>query len=467
MYCDPIFSISFSCMRSKYVAYFLPLYLMGLSLIVQTIDSIVVIYFNYVMYCSYLFSLPHCIALIMSTESRDLVSLVEKLRQEQEFVFFYKSQIRQGFQELNANCDDVFHSLWLSHTLSHGLQRVLTHHVHCYEWSLALDQEINVEFINASKALQSHTLVEPYSKFLTSILSDPRILSEILYIAESEGLDCQWLVSDLMSVVFGHCIFEHDHTLFLQLLRELIKQHIQFCDSPKDLFGGVESVFNKVLAEYCAQLVELQTFLTELLQEPVMEVLMIDDYLEYDVHKAGSRFQTSSDQAGSLVDTRTFLFGEDLDTACEQLARIATLILEKLSKMSNQFPLSLKWLLTSLKSLAKHKWPEVTQAELRRLTSDAIFGTILSSAIVNPDNHAIVESSVVVTSAARYNLTQVTAVLQRTAWKMDKQPINKVIKRIDMVRLCLQSASNYCTELLLGAKNVPLGFKARTEVFIG
>lgn len=375
----------------------------------------------------------------MSFKPEDLIDLVEKLRQEQEFVRFYKSQICQGFQELNASCDEVFHSLWLAHTLSNGLQRVLTHHVQCYEWSLALDQVAAVEFVNASKALPSQTFVEPYSKFLSSVLSDTETLSEILYIAEAEGLDCQRFVSDLVSVVFGHCIFQQDHTLFLHLLRELIKQHIRFCDSPKDLFGGVESVFNKVLAEYCSQLVELKTFLAALLQEPVMDVLAFDEYLEYDVHKAGNRFQTFADPNPSAglaqVDTSALLlFGEDLDLACEKLSGVVILILEKLSKMNTQFPVSLKWLLKTLKSLALEKWPNMTQAEQRRLTGDAVFGTILSSAIVNPDHHAVVGSAMVVGSVARYNLTQVTTVLQRAAWTMDKQPIHKVIKNIDMVR---------------------------------
>ena len=374
----------------------------------------------------------------MSTESRDLINLVEKLRQEQEFVSFYKSQIRQSVQDLNTCCDNVFHSLWLSHTLSYGLHMVLTHHLHCFEWSLALEQAKDVEFVNASKVLKSHTFVERYSTFLSSFHSDPKLLSEILYLAESEGLDCNWLVSDLMSVVYGHCVFHKDHILFLQLMRELLKKHISCCDSPKDLFSGVESVFNKVLSEYCSQLVELRTFLTEVLQEPIMAVLNHTEYLEYDINKAGNRIQQTSELTGTLIDSSVFLFTEDLDSSCEQLAKLAMQFLTSLSRMLSQLPLSFKWLLGSLKTLVRQKWPKISPPDIRRPISDAVFGSIFSSAIVNPDSCGILNPQIVITPVGRYNLTQITSVLQGCAWILDKPsgskyPIHKVVKRMDVV----------------------------------
>ena len=374
----------------------------------------------------------------MSSNSRDLISLVEKLRQEQEFVAFYKSQIRQSVQELNSCCDSVFHSLWLSHTLSYGLNRVLATHLRCLEWSLGCSQAKNVEFVNASKALKSTFLVERYTHFLTSLLSDPSVLAEVLHWAEGEGLDCNWLVNDLMSVVYGHCVFQHDHQLFLKLLQELLRAHVRRCETPKDLFSGVESVFNRALTEYCGQLVELRTFITEALQEPLMQVLLCEDYLEYDVNKAGSRFQANANQNGLLVDTSTFLFSEDLESSCEQLARLSMLFLESLHKLMNQFPVSLKWLLGSLKVMVKEKWPAISRSELRRPVSDAVFGSILSLAIVNPDSFGIIDSTIIITPVRRYNLTQITSVLQGCAWILDKPtsskyPIHKVVKRMNVV----------------------------------
>ena len=375
----------------------------------------------------------------MSTESKDLISLVEKLRQEQEFVSFYKTQIRQSVQELNAHCNGVFHSLWLDHTLSYSLGRVLAHHLHCSEWSLAYNQVDAVDFVDASKLFHSSLTIERYAKILGLLLNDPKLLAEILRFAESEGLHTSLLVSDLISVVYGHYVFQYDHLQLLQLMKELLSHQISACDTPKDLFGGVEPIFSFVLTEYCTQLVSFRTFLTEALQEPLMQVLACDDYLEFDVNKAGSRFQTITEsQNGSLIDTSSFLFNEDLESSCQQLADLATLFLKSLTKLLGQFPLTLKWLLGNLKSLVQQKWPGINLIELRRPISDVLFGSILGSAIVNPDSYGVVDPNVVISAVVRYNLSQIISVLQGCAWMLDKPsstkyPINKVVKRMSTV----------------------------------
>ncbi len=373
-------------------------------------------------------------------ESKDLISLVEKLRQEQEFVSFYKSQIRQGVQDLNNCCNRVFHSLWLGHTLAYGLNRVLAHHTQCFEWSLAYEQAGAVTFVDASRVLKSSFLIERYSQLLSSLLNNPKLVSEVLHWVESEGLDTPLLLNDLMSVVYGHCVFQRDHMLFLQLLKKLMSHHLSACVMPKDLFSGVEPVFSSVLVHYCGQLVELRMFLTEAFQEPLECVLSCEDYLEYDVNKAGSRIQSTADSNGLLLDSSTFLFSEDLEVSCEQLAKLASLFLDSLVRLSREFPLSLKWLLGSLKSIVQQQWPGISPAELRRPVSDMLFGSILGSAIVNPDSFGIINPNVVVSPVARYNLSQISSVLQGCAWILDrpagssaKYPIHKVVKRMNVV----------------------------------
>lgn len=368
--------------------------------------------------------------------NKGLHTLVEKLRQEQEFVSFYKQQIRQSVQELNNSCDQVFHSLWLSHTLSYGLHRVLTHNSHTYEWSHALSHAHSVKFVNASKAFKSHLFVDRYSKFLTRLLGDPQLLSEVLNCVETEGLDCAWVVNDIMATIYGHCMFRRDHAQYLELMRELLRQHIAKCDSPRDLFGGVESVFNHVLSEYCSQLVELRTYLSLVLHDPIMQALACEEYLEFDVTKAGSRFQSSSEQNG-LVGSGAFLFNEDLDVSCKKLAKLASQFLENLVCMGSQFPISLRWLLGSLKSMVRQKWPHIQAVDLRRPISDAIFSSILSSAVVNPDSFGVVDPSIIISEVGRYNLTQIMSVLQGCVWIMGKPsgakyPIQKVVRRMDV-----------------------------------
>ena len=368
----------------------------------------------------------------------NLSQLVEKLRQEQELTVFYKSQIRQASHALNHSCDTVFQSLWLNQLLHTIIERVKTHHTPALEWPWALKQAESVLFVDASKSLKSPFLIQNYSRFLNTLLGSPTLLIELLQWAESQGLNVPALVSDLMSVIYGHCVFHHDHTLLLTLLKELMRRLVFRASSVRDIFSGVEPVFSQVLSDYCGQLGDLRAFLTEVFQEPLAEVLVCEDYLEFDVNKAGSRFQTNAGSPdGRLLDGSAFLFSEDLETGCQHLANLSSLYLERLHRHSGQFPTSLKWVLGSLKGLILRKWPEVPLSELRCPVSAVLFGPILGSAIVNPDMHGISELDVVVGQVARYNLSQITSVLQGSAWVQERQsgkyPIQKVIKKMNTV----------------------------------
>lgn len=374
----------------------------------------------------------------MSTNRCDLPSLVEKLRQEQEFSLFYNTQIRQAVQDINQSCDNVFQSLWLTQCLSHGLDKVKLHHSQCVEWTWALDQVTYVEFVDAAKILRSNLLVESYSKFLSALLDGPTVLAHVLVWAESEGLDCTTLISDVMSVIYGHCVFHRDHTLFLSLLKELLRHLVSSAESPRDLFSGVEPIFCRILSEYCIHLESLQTFLTEAFQQPLADIFLCEEYLEFDVSKAGSRLTSTEGTDGDrLIDESNFLFGEDLDSNCEHLAEFAMHFIDGIHRLADQFPLSLKWVLGSLRSLVHTKWPHISAVELRRPISSVLFGPILGSTIVNPDSHGLCDMEVVVSPVARYNLSQVASVLQGCAWVLGRQvgkyPMQKVIKKMNTV----------------------------------
>jgi hypothetical protein len=138
------------------------------------------------------------------------------------------------------------------------------------------------------------------------------------------------------------------------------------------------------------------------------------------------------------MSSSAFLFSEDLDVSCQKLARLSTLFIENLVSMSRHFPVSLRWLLGNLKTMVKQKWPHINSRDLRRPISDAIFSSILSLAIVNPDSYGVIDPSLIISEVGRYNLTQVMTVLQGCVWIMgkpanNKYPVQKVVRRMDVV----------------------------------
>ena len=374
-----------------------------------------------------------------SNDSRNLNSLVEKLRQEQEFSSFYRGQIQQAVRDINRCCDQVFQSLWLSQCLGHLLDKTKLRLLQPCEWTAALERAGYVLFVDAAKILRSSSLIESYKRFLGGLLERPAAVARVLVWAESEGRDSASLISDLLSVVYGHCVFRHDHALFLQLLRELLGHLVSAAESPRELFSGVEPVFCRVLTEYSNQHPDLQTFVAEAFQSPLSEILTYEDYLEFDVSKAGSRIQSSSENTGTgrYLDGSAFLFGEDLDFSCDRLAKLAAQFVDGIFCFSIHFPPSLKWVLASLKTLVREKWPEISPVELRRPVSSLLFGPILGSTIVNPDSHGVCSMDMVVGPIARYNLSQVASVLQGCAWVMQRRggkfPMQKVIRKMNTV----------------------------------
>lgn len=277
-----------------------------------------------------------------------------------------------------------------------------------------------------------------FSAFLSNLLDAPVVISELLHRADMEGLDTSRLASDLLCSVYSHCVFEDDHHRFLEVLEHLLTNHLDQCDSPTELFGGIEPVFSRVLLEYCTQLLELKVFLAHSFQDIIMQVLQYDTgYLEFDVSKVGTRIMGME----STAREEFFNVGENLTSSCQQLADFCTLFLLRLEKHLDLFPPTLQWLLGTLKRLIYSKWPKVTAFEMRRPLSYVLFGFILSPAFINPDIFGILDRRLVLTNVGRYNLNQVGAVLQGCAWIIGRPDsassyysMQKVVKLMDMVR---------------------------------
>ena len=367
----------------------------------------------------------------MSSEvnkDNDWCQLVERLRQDQKIASFKYEHIRSSFLELNVACDCVFQSLWVTNTLGLYLNRVLTHRLTASEWIQVQQLAADVQFVDANQLFASE-MVECYSRFLGNLLNTPTVVAEVLQWAGSEGLEISQLTSDLLSVVYGHCLFQHEHQMFVEVLNSLLDNHIASCTIPKELFG-VDPIFSQVMPEYCRHLLDLKKFIKQVLHDPIMAVLAYDKgYLEFDVSKAAQRLK----QKG-----REFNVVEYINISCSHLAGFCMQIIQQLHMHMDRFPLTLRWILASLKRKMLQKWTDLSPEEIRRPISYVLFGFILSMAFINPDLLGILDRRVVIAQVGWYNLSQVISVLQGCAWIMDRldntaYPMRKVVKLMDMV----------------------------------
>ena len=360
----------------------------------------------------------------------DWCQLVERLRQDQKITCFKYEHIRKSFQELNGACDCVFQSLWVTNTLGLYLNRVLTHRLPASEWIEVQQLAADVQFTDANQLFASE-MVESYSRFLGNLLSTPAVVAEVLQWAGSEGLDIAQLTSDLLSVVYGHCLFQHEHQMFMEVLDSVLNNHMASCSVPKELFV-VDPIFSQVMPEYCRHLLDLKKFIKQVLHDPIMAVLAYDKgYLEFDVSKAAQRLK----QKG-----RDFNVVNYINVSCSHLASFCMQIIQQLYLHMDRFPLTLRWILASLKRKMLQKWTNLKPEEIRRPIGYVLFSFILSMAFINPDLLGILDRRVVIGQIGWYNLSQVISVLQGCAWIMDRldntaYPMRKVVTLMDMVSI--------------------------------
>lgn len=357
-------------------------------------------------------------------------SVVEHLRDDHHIIAERWQQVRREYHQLNSECDELLHSLWISHALNFKLAKVLSHRSPPSEWVIAVDETSSIRFVDAAQVIPLN-LHEIYSRFLGNLRANPAVIAEILQWASREGLDTNHLVYDLISVIYCHCLFQEDHLFLLDTLFHLLKDHVSQCSSYKELFG-IEPVCSRLITEYCQQLPDLKVFLSHVLREPLTRILQYNGgYLEYDVTKAGTRLQAEGEG---------FNVTEYVATSSCVLADMCMQFLFELNKSLDLFPPSLKWLLHSLKQLIVQKWSSIPSTALRRPLSSVLFGFIISSAFVNPDLLGVLDVRMIIDEVAWYNLSQVIGVLQGCAWIVDKldssdYPMRRVVSHMDMVRV--------------------------------
>uniref|UniRef100_A0A1X7SQI5 Ras-GAP domain-containing protein n=1 Tax=Amphimedon queenslandica TaxID=400682 RepID=A0A1X7SQI5_AMPQE len=362
-----------------------------------------------------------------SSSSYSWWPVIRELRQDQEVISERWQSTRRQYNQLNISCDQLLESLWIEHALSYSLTKVLSHRSPPADWMATSREADSITFLNASQRISSPNLLESYSRFLGNLRSHPEAVAEVLKWAGQEGLDSAHLTYDLVSVVYGHCVFPEDHAQLLNMICHLLMHHIKQCSSIKEMFS-IEPVCSRVMSEYCQQLPGLKSFLSQVLRKPLMSILnYTDGYLDYDVTKASARLQGTDD-----FDVSAYI-----ESSSRFISSVCGEFLVELNRFQEFFPPTLKWLLHRLKKLMKEKWPLLSVAELRRPVSYMLFGFIISSAFVNPDLLGIMDVRIVLDEVAWYNISQVIGVLQGCAWIIDKvetsdYPMRRVVRYMDM-----------------------------------
>lgn len=206
-------------------------------------------------------------------------------------------------------------------------------------------------FVDSYKVFSYHD--SKYGELLRFLYENPQILANVINEAEKVGgLNVQRMISLTVTSIFGNCIFPQDEQAVLCLLKTLLVCQVAGCENPRRLIRRQNSSFSLVYKHLSETLFSARLFLTAALYEPIMRLLMEDEwFFDIDPDKALVRFPPGE---------KLRRFGEPgTEEHIQKQAQYRTFIVDKLVMLANRFinsiksnmhcfPVSLGWLVSQV-----------------------------------------------------------------------------------------------------------------------
>lgn len=145
-------------------------------------------------------------------------------------------------------------------------------------------------FVDSYKVFSYHD--SKYGDLLRFLYENPHLVANIIYVAEKNGgLNVQRMIGLFVTSIYGNCIFLEDEKVVLQLLKTLLVCQLADSENPLRLIRRQNLSFSLVYKHLCETLFSARLFLTAALYEPIMRLLMEDEwFFDIDPDKALVRF---------------------------------------------------------------------------------------------------------------------------------------------------------------------------------
>ncbi|XP_062567706.1 GTPase-activating protein and VPS9 domain-containing protein 1-like isoform X1 [Saccostrea cucullata] len=345
----------------------------------------------------------------------ELLELARQLKQEQLFVNAEKTQIHNLYEEAKRVAEDLYHESWIvrqQRVCLEQLQASATNMTpkECYS------QTNNLEFTNfvdSYKHLSYHE--SKYGEFLKFLKDNHFLIATLIDSAEKVSQESlRKFISLSVTSIFGNVVFPEDEVSMIQTVKCLAELQLATNDSPRLLLRKKNCGFSVAVKLLFDSLYSAKLFLTAALHDPVMRLLMEDEWFyDIDPQKALHRFPPQE---------RIKRFGEpssaDYDKKCNEYRKF---IVDKLVVLSNRFIISIKnnmhcfpsnlaWLVSQI-YLALMKTGRHDEERARAVCADLVFSLFICPAIVDPEPYGIT-SDIQISHIARHNLMQIAQIIQ-------------------------------------------------------
>ncbi|XP_012937537.1 GTPase-activating protein and VPS9 domain-containing protein 1 [Aplysia californica] len=346
----------------------------------------------------------------------DLWELSHQLQQEHLFVSTERESLQRLYHNVSLLSERVFHTAWIARQQKINMQEFIdkgNHPGNPAEAYSVTNQLEETNFVDSYKVFSYHD--SKYGELLKYLYENPNLLSATIIAGENYGgLDVKKMVSMTVTSVFGNCLFQEDEQSVLRLLKSLLEIQVANSDNPRRLIRRQNMSFSLVYKHLCDSLFSARLFLTAALYDPIMRLLMEDEwFFDIDPDKALVRFPPAE---------KLRRFGEPgTEENKEKLGQYRAFIVDKLVLLAERFiksikanihcfPASLGWLVSQVYRVLTERG-QVGMQEVRASCADLVFALFICPAICDPEPHGIT-SDVPISHIARHNLMQMAQIIQ-------------------------------------------------------
>ena len=152
----------------------------------------------------------------------------------------------------------------------------------------------STNFVDSYKVFSYHD--SKYGELMRFLYERPTLLAMLIIEGEErqagsgDGVVAH-IIGLTVTSVYGSCLFHEDEQAVLRLLKTLLDRQVANSDNPRRLVRRQSTAFSRVYKHLCESLFSARLFLTAALYDPIMRLLMEDEwFFDIDPDKAFVRF---------------------------------------------------------------------------------------------------------------------------------------------------------------------------------
>ncbi|CAF1085477.1 unnamed protein product, partial [Didymodactylos carnosus] len=358
------------------------------------------------------------------SSSDEILELVKKLKRESSFVNAEKKQLIELFSQILKLAERLSQTTWIAQQ-----QRlVLTSLIYTNRvGDLQILPQTCCQRLEQSKFIDSYRYFhynhsDHYIKFLNYLRQSPHLLAICLTIIERiDSSLMNQIIPILMCSLYGQCIYLQDEYSVLNILKSLCDIQLKNENNPRITVQRSSSAFKLVFDSFLTSLQSSKIFLTASLHEPIMQLVMQDDWY-YDINPDISMNRFSKQERlrrFGQPGTRDYLdkVQKYRDLIVHKLYSFTSAFIDSIKNSMFYFPVSLSCIISQICTILSQTG-DISTKEIRSLCCDIIMTLFIGPAICEPEKHGII-ADVPISSVARHNLNQIGIILQTLAMAND------------------------------------------------